>query len=424
MVEPWIRDRWAVGLSIVLIRGDEVDFASYGSVSEGSPAPDPDTIYEIGSVTKVFTALALARAVADGALSLEASVASLLPADMTVPRFEDQPITLLHLATHRSGLPEWPADFAPAVSSDPCGDYDTAKLRASLASTTLTRRPGDGAPVYSTFGLGLLGHALARQAGTTYEALVIDRICAPLGMPDTRIELTPEQQARLARGHDEEARPVAPWTWPADGIPGGGALRSTPRDLAAFVRANLRPEGELAAALRLAQQPQAPLANGGHVGLAWGISDTGEIEHEGETHGFHSWIGLDVEHGVGIVVLSNTAGGPIAELGRNALALLSDRPFEPVVLPPTIALERARLTELAGEYELSPGNPCHVTLDGDALRLELSSQVPHRLFPSAHDDFHLRVGGVRIRFERDEQGSVRALLILQDGHTTRAPRTR
>lgn len=424
IVAPWVRDGWASGLSIVLVRGDEVELASYGRATDGGSAPDADTVYEIGSVTKVFTAIALAVAVARGEVTLDTPVAALLPEGAIVPGFEGEAITLAHLATHTSALPEWPPDFAPAVPSDPSADYDAAHLRASLAVTTLTARPGSVSPAYSSFGLGLLGHALAARAGTDYEAMVVERICAPLGMRDTRIVPDDALRARLARGHDEEGRPVEPWTWARGGVEGAGALRSTPRDMARFVLANLRPDGELATALRLAQTPRVPLRNGGAVGLGWGIADTGVLEHEGQTHGFHSWVGVDPARGVGVVVLSNTAGGPIAELGRNVIALLADRPFEPVVLPTTIALDPARLAELAGEYELAPGAVCRVTLEGDALRIVLPGQVPHRLYPSAPDELHLRIGDVRVRFERDEDGTVRALAILQGDHTTRASRLR
>jgi CubicO group peptidase (beta-lactamase class C family) len=176
-------------------------------------------VFEIGSITKVFTTLVLADMARRGEVALDDPVAQYLPADVIMPKRGGRRIALIDLATHTSGLPRRPGDIAPADWANPYADYSIVQLYAFLGRYRLRRDIG-AAHLYSNLGMGLLGHALALRAGGDFETLVRKRITAPLGMVDTAMALTPGMRTRLAKGHDAERRPVANWDFDALAGPG------------------------------------------------------------------------------------------------------------------------------------------------------------------------------------------------------------
>ena len=282
--------------------------------------PDGDTVFEIGSVTKVFTATLLADMVRDGRLALQDPVQKFLPESARVPVRGEKPITLYHLTTHTSGLPRMPNNFAPADPSTPSADYSVQQMYEFLSGHELARDPGAQAE-YSNFGAGLLGHVLALQAGTDYETLVRKRITAPLGMTDTTITLSPAQRERLARGHDGNLKPVSNWDIPT--LAGAGALRSTVNDMLKFVAANLGSvDSKLSAALQETHKAREDFGSPeARIGLGWIViteHDRTIHWHNGGTGGYHSFVGLGKEHRRGVVVLSN-ASPSIDDIGLHLL---------------------------------------------------------------------------------------------------------
>ncbi|MFM2087137.1 MAG: hypothetical protein RLZZ237_2006, partial [Pseudomonadota bacterium] len=195
--------------SIVIAVTDGKNSAVYGfgrARPDSNTVPDADTVYEIGSVTKTMTGLLLADAVVAGKARLDQPVADLLPG-YTIPAFEGQKISLLDLATHFSGLPRLPANLAPADMSNPYAEYGDAQLRAFLSSHALAHRPGTVFD-YSNLAYGLLGTALAAQAGTNYEDLLQSQIARPLGLRSTSTTATPAMLARHAQGHSSDGKPA------------------------------------------------------------------------------------------------------------------------------------------------------------------------------------------------------------------------
>lgn len=183
-VEKAITARIATGeyptMVVAVGDGDRSHVYGFGKLANGK-APDADTLFQIGSVTKTFTATLLAEAVERGEVKLDTPVAKLLPG-FTFPSRNGKAITLGELAMQDSGLPRLPSNMLHANSSDPYAEYDAAKLKAFLAGYKLPRDPG-AKYEYSNLGLGLLGHALARHAGTSYAKLLQLRIFGPLGSP-------------------------------------------------------------------------------------------------------------------------------------------------------------------------------------------------------------------------------------------------
>ncbi len=204
-----------VGLVIGVYRAGTPRVYGFGTAATptGVARPDGKTLFEIGSVTKVFTGVLLADAVRRGEVKLDDPVNRHLPTDLWLNAHEKGvPITLLDLATHRGGLPVEPPliGLTAGDSANPYADFTRTRLAALTRQLTPVRPPGER-EVYSNLGAGLLGHALANVAGQpSYHALIQDRVCGPFNLRDTTEAPTGAQRARLARGHDAAGARTAP----------------------------------------------------------------------------------------------------------------------------------------------------------------------------------------------------------------------
>jgi CubicO group peptidase (beta-lactamase class C family) len=301
------------GIVVGVVRTDgTTDVAAYGSPGPGALPLDGDSVFEIGSITKVFTTLLLADMVARGEASLDEPVAKLLPEHVRVPQRGGRQITLLDLATHTSGLPRLMTNISPADPKNPYADYTVDKLYAFLSGLELSRDIGAEFE-YSNAGVGLLGHALTRRAGSDFETLVRERILTPLGMQNTGIRATAAMQPHMVRGHGAAHQPVPGWDIGA--IPGAGALRSTMRDMLLFAKANLGPPlTPLQKAMQQTHIERRPTSRAeSRVGLGWLIRTLADGRrvawHNGGTGGFRTWIGLDTDRRVAAVVLTNSVHG-------------------------------------------------------------------------------------------------------------------
>ena len=231
-----VDDKFSASVVIGMVNADGVVYFAHGTTAlSGGVTPDENTVYEIGSISKVFTGTLLADMVEKGTVALEDPVARHLPDEVSVPARGETPIRLVDLATHRSGLPRMPDNVDPADPLNPYADYTVEDLYEFLGSHELARDVGEGHE-YSNLGMGLLGHVLERISGKTYEQLVGERIAGPLGMASTGITLTPELKERMVRPHAMTIE-VEPWDIPT--LAGAGALRSTAKDMVAFLAANM-----------------------------------------------------------------------------------------------------------------------------------------------------------------------------------------
>ena len=368
-------------------------------VAVGVPA---DRVFEIGSITKTFTASILATMTADGSVRLDDPVAKYLPATVRVPARNGRQITLLDLATQSSGLPRLPTNMVPRDSTNPYADYTVEQMYAFLSSYELPREVGETYE-YSNLGVGLLGHALALKAGTSYEELVRRRILAPLGMRETAITLTPALRARLAPGHDAEGHVVPNWDLPT--LAGAGALRSTVADMLTFLAANLDSSANpLARALRQTHLSRRSAGSATMtIGLAWHIlarpGGPSIVWHNGGTGGYRSFAGFDEVRRVGVVVLTN------ANIGADDIGfhLLDDGLA--LQVPPRarteVAVDSLVLDRYVGEYELAPTFHIVVTREGATLFIQATAQPRFPIFAESESDFFLKVVDAQITFSRD-----------------------
>ena len=160
------RQKQSVGIVIGVIDANGRRIVSHGSLEKDDKRPlDGDTVFEIGSITKVFTALLLTEMAQKGEVRLDDPIAKYLPATVKVPERGGRQISLVDLATHTSGLPRMPANFRPKDPANPYADYTDEQLYSFLSSYDLIRDVGLKFE-YSNLGFGLLGQGLAQRAGT------------------------------------------------------------------------------------------------------------------------------------------------------------------------------------------------------------------------------------------------------------------
>lgn len=417
-VRARVDNGWSVGTVVGVVDSSGTRFFAYGRTARTGGAPvDQRTIYEIGSVTKVFTAVALAEMAVRHEVHLDDPVQRFLPDSVHVPRTDSGQITLRLLAAHRSGLPRLPANLAPADPTNPYADYDADRLFAFLSGYALDRNPG-ARYEYSNLGVGLLGFALARREGTSYEGLLRRRVLGPLRLASTRVTLTPDLRARLARGHRGEHEVPS---WDFDALAGAGALRSNAADLTRFLAAAMGlVRTPLGSAFRLTEAIEGDAGPTMRIGLGWHVSgrDTSAIYwHNGGTGGYHSFIGFDARRKVGVVVLSNTDES-IDDIGLHVLD-----PATPLLaVRVAITLPAESLDAYVGSYQLTPGVVLTIRKAGGGLVAQVTGQGAYPTFPSARDEFFYRVVDAQLSFVRDTTGRVASAVLHQDGRDVPAPR--
>ncbi len=413
----------AVGIVVGTIDEKGRQITAYGKSSQDRPQPpDGDTVFEIGSITKVFTSLLLADMVERSEVKLDDPVAKFLPESVKVPDHDGRHITLLDLSMQVSGLPRLPANLKPADPANPYADYNAPRLYEFLSSHTLTRAPG-AKYEYSNLGAGLLGHALARRAGMDYEALVRRRILSPLGMNDTSIALSEAQKKRLAAGYNAALRPVK--NWDLDALAGAGALRSTANDMLKFLAANLELTGTpLQPAMRRMRSmrretgaPDLEIAMAWHILTKFGAQI---VWHNGGTAGYRSFTGFDPVKKKGVIVLCNTFLD-IDDVGRHILE--SQYPLATLTAPKQraeVKIDPAILANYAGEYELTPQFSITVTGEEGRLFAQATGQPRFELFAEKETEFFLKVVDAQITFGKDDSGQVTHLVLHQNGRDQKA----
>lgn len=415
-----LRERVELGKinqSVVVGTIDEkgVRFVSLGKTSQKAGARDADenTIFEIGSVTKVFTGTLLADAVQRGEVRLDDPITKFLPKTVTAPSLNGKEITLLDLVTHTSGLPRLPANFAPKNPRNPYADYTVEQMYDFLSNYKLTREPGAKSE-YSNLGMGLLGHILSLRAGKSYEETVKTRILQPLGMNDTTIALAPTQKTRFAEGFDLNGDPAAAWDMPT--LAGAGAFRSTAKDMAKFVSANINLEKSLSSVFTIMQKLSRDAGPETKTRLAWQILSKPAAEilwHNGGTGGFQSFIGFVPAQKRGIVVLTNSAES-VDDIGLHFLDAKS--PLRKI--KPLVAVDEKILDEYVGSYELAPNVIFIITRQADKLFAQLSGQPNVRVFAASTNKFYYKIVDAQLTFNRGADGKIESLTLHQDGDQT------
>jgi CubicO group peptidase (beta-lactamase class C family) len=321
-IETLLEEHFAgsnAGMVIGLVNEHGSRVFSGGKLDNGTERSiDGDTIFELGSVTKVFTALLLLDAVRRGEMNLTDPVAMYLPATVTMPTRAGKQITLQDLAAQDSGLPHHPdnlgdkplKEMSLKEIKEGSDAYTIEDMYAFLATYRLNQEPGTGFQ-YSNVGMALLGHAMERRTERGYESLVIERICQPLGMESTLITLTDKDRMRLARGHLADGTPSEHWR--LQGMAPAGSLLSTANDMLRFLAANiglnpthLTPLMENMQVIRHRRDPVF-----GRTAMPWVDHDVYNppgselLGHSGGGYGTVAFIGIDRKSRRGVAVMTS-----------------------------------------------------------------------------------------------------------------------
>ncbi len=423
------QQKQAVGIVVGVIEPNGRRVVAYGNLATSDPRTlDGDTIFEIGSVTKVFTSLLLADMPNRKEVALDDPAAKYLPENVKMPERNGKSITLLDLSTHTSGLPGLPSNLKLTDPHNPYADYSVDDLYQFLSGYDLPRDPGSEFE-YSNLGAGLLGHLLANRAGTDYESLIGTRITRPLSMPDTGITLSSSMKQRMATGHTGMLAPTANWDLPT--LAGAGALRSSANDMLTFLEAFLGyKESPLAPAMKAMLEVRRPLGKAS-IGLGWFIFPTDGREianHDGGTGGFCSWVGYDPKERIGVVVLSNafTPSG-VVDIGLHLLnpkvPLANPEPPRPPKQHTEIHIDPKLLDNYTGRYQVTPNLIFEITRDGDRLFAQGFGQVngqamvlpKFELFAEGEKNFFARVADNQITFETGPEGRATSLILHRAG---------
>lgn len=288
------------------------DFYSYGSIaSDTSARPTPQNIYEIGSLSKVFTGLILSSLHLNGTLTVNDKVSSILKPLRGKPAGS---ITLLELATHMSGLARIPSNLTNVDMKDPYAKYTEEKLMKYLMSLKDIEKPKVLSwKNYSNTGFGLLGYVLQKKTSLTYEELVKKYVTAPLGMKNTYVTVPEKKMHLFVPGHNELLERTPHWLI-LNAMNGAVALKSTASDLMLFLKANISPEHTgIENVLRFSQKPRF-VAGEKAVGIAWVMKlKNNKVEAMGDnggTGGFVSDLQFDAVNKKGFFYLANTSSSP------------------------------------------------------------------------------------------------------------------
>ena len=394
-----------IGIIVGVLDHGDITIHQAGHLAGAKPL-DENTVFEIGSITKVFTGTLLAQMSQAGKIALNDPIQNYLPPAVTAPTFNGISIRVINLAEHNSGLPR-DGDYS-FTDPEAYAHYNLDRVYGFLAHTKLAAKPGD-APVYSNFGAALLGDLLARRAGVPYQSMLATMIFTPLGMTSTDVILTPSMAPRLAPpmssgGTATESLHSDP------ALQADGAILSTLHDMVLFLRANLEaPSGKLGPALQVAQQPRADLVHGQQIGLFW-LTDTVQkvTWHNGGTSGYHSFIAFDRAHQRGVVVLSNQTAS-IDDIGWHIL--VPEKPLKSA--SPVFPLAQSANNSLAGAYQLDDPEKSVLKITAAPHKLDVAAgSFKFVLLPKSASEF----------FSDDVHGSFTftggKLIITQPGQPT------
>ena len=407
LVRPMLDGEIVKGMVVALYDAGKTEVYGFGTGPDGKP-PTGTTLFEIGSITKVYTSLLLADAIQRREVSLETHVADLLPPGVTMPTMDQRAITLGELALHTSGLPRLPPSIAiHADSPDPYAGYGEDALYHDLVQTALVGTPGTRV-LYSNYGAGLLGFALGRKLGGGYAGILTTRVLAPLALENTFLTVPALARPRLAHGSNVDLAPVPPWNF--DALAGAGALISDARDQLALIDAELDAASgskqPLRPAMRLTQEPELDHDTGDNEGLGWQIDSTGRYWHNGGTAGFHAFVGFDPKTRRGVVVLASTGVSLVDHLANDLYKVMAGEPPTPPKFPTAAEVAPLAGTYALGDYQLV------VAVKDKRVTITGKGEPPYRLIPLTDHELWFEAKQTVVVFEKDGDKIARAVFVI------------
>lgn len=298
-----------VQLSIAVIDDESTEYIGvYNDNNVLRPTNNSDKIFEIGSITKIFTSVCLSKLIDDNQASLTETMQSQF--DLTLQAGGD--ITLMQLANHTSGLPTSPTNINEIIGFDPknpFASYTPDNLKSYLQNHISLNAENGIQYEYSNLGMGMLGYILAKKMGASYEEMVQNLIFKPLQMTSTTTLIDNVDNSKLITGWDEDGTKATNWSF-TDVLSGTGSIKSSAMDMEKFIRKNF----ENNPVYNLPQKSTFTFAEDStakfSIGLGWDILELDghkKLEHNGRTGGYISFLVIEKNHKKAVLVLSNTA---------------------------------------------------------------------------------------------------------------------
>ncbi|NGX63043.1 MAG: D-alanyl-D-alanine-carboxypeptidase/endopeptidase AmpH [Candidatus Anoxychlamydiales bacterium] len=393
------------GMVIAVIDENGTQFYKYGQMAVDDPTPiDENAVFETGSITKIFTSLLLTEMVKNGDVKLDDPIEMYLPKHLKLPEYNGKKITLGHLASHRAGFDYMPENFIMSDMYNPFSEYSVEYVYDYLSNLKLDYEPGSQYR-YSNIGISLLCHIISLITNQEFEDLATERLFKPMGMESSKVHLTDEMKNRFAAAHIRDRKVPH---WGCKEFEGAGALRSSAKDLARFIEANLGfyktdVYPVLQDALKSRHPQEIPYLDVGHE---WNISYQYKPEivfHGGATGGHQVFIGFCPETKKGVVVCSNSCAW-IYDIGKNILNkkwYLKEFRQQAIIVP-------MMLYKFIGDYtNIQDGSKCKILMKSQGhmsmlmLKWSYYPQIP--LYPSTEKDFFMKVKPAQINFDLNKE---------------------
>ncbi len=307
ILQPFMFESKSVGLSIGILKDGKQYFYNYGETVKGNKQlPTNKNLYEIGSITKTFTGILLAKAVTEGKLKLTDPVNKYLPKNAAWLIFEGDTAKIINLSNHTSGLPPLPDNFDFTNEANPYKDYDEAKLLAYLKTAKLQRKPGTKFE-YCNLGVGLLGYILSKTYKMPFEEMVTKFIASKAGMTDTREFLQKEDSALFMQGYNAALEKQSQWDLGA--LTAAGSLRSNTSDMLKYAQLNLQTTDPVLQKAITLSHIQTFTDGQQKIALNWFIQNWGWgniLFHGGATGGYRSFLAINPVTKNAVVILCNS----------------------------------------------------------------------------------------------------------------------
>ena len=416
VVQSYVRDKTFMG-TVLVARGSEVILnKGYGSANlEWDVANSPSTKFRLGSITKQFTAASILLLEERGRLSLTDPIKKYVP---DAPAAWD-PITIHHLLTHTSGIPNFTA--LPTYRSLKLEETPVASTIQTLRDKPLDFTPGERMS-YSNSGYLVLGYVIERVTGGSYEKFVTDNIFTPLGMKDSGYDSNTALIPHRAAGYMPSGNGPVNAGYIHMSIPhAAGALYSTTGDLLRWEQGLFG--GKVVSAGSLAKMT-TPFK--GDYGLGVVVQTAGGrkvIQHGGGIDGFNTFLAYYPDTRVTVAVLANINGQTPNQIATKLADLAHGGVVQLTSERKAVELPAKSLSKYVGTYSVAPGVDMLIRLAGDQLTTQLTGQPQLPIFAESATRFFLKAVDAQVEFFLDAGGEVTHAVMYQNGRERKVTRT-